>query len=118
MGAMGLPGDLSSASRFVRAAFTKLNAVSGETEAESVGQVFHILDAVAQSRGCCRLGGGKYEISVYSACCNAARGIYYYTTYENRQITAVDLHRENLDGEVLVSYPMCAQQQFRLQNGT
>lgn len=118
MGAMGLPGDLSSASRFVRAAFTKCNAVSGETEEESVGQVFHILDAVAQSRGCCRLEEGKYEITVYSACCNADRGIYYYTTYENRQITAVDLHRENLDGETLLSYPMHTKQQFRLQNGT
>lgn len=53
MGALGLPGDLSSASRFVRAAFTRLHSVSGEGEADSVGQFFHILGAVEQQNGCC-----------------------------------------------------------------
>ena len=51
MGALGLPGDLSSASRFVRATFTKLNSISGESEVESISQFFHILSAVAQRRG-------------------------------------------------------------------
>ena len=51
MGALGLPGDLSSASRFVRAAFTRLHSVSGEGEADSVGQFFHILGAVEQQNG-------------------------------------------------------------------
>lgn len=32
MGAIGLPGDLSSASRFAKVAFTKLNSVSGDSE--------------------------------------------------------------------------------------
>ena len=44
------------------------------------------------------------------------RGIYYYTTYENRQITGVDMHREDLDGSALASYPLITQQQFRFQN--
>ena len=50
MGALGLPGDLSSASRFVRVAFTRLNSRSGEGEADSVGQFFHILGSVEQQR--------------------------------------------------------------------
>ena len=106
MGALGLPGDVSSASRFVRAAFTKLNSVSGTSENENVSQFFHILGSVEQIRGCVRLEHGQQEITVYSSCCNADKGIYYYTTYENRQITAVSLHRENLDGAQLVSYPL------------
>ena len=97
MGGLGLPGDLSSQSRFVRVAFTKLNSLSGTDEAESVSQFFHILGAVDQQRGCCHLGEGKYEITLYTSCCNADRGVYYYTTYDNHQITAVDLHRENLE---------------------
>jgi len=116
MGALGLPGDLSSMSRFVRAAFTRLNAVSGETEGESVSQFFHILGSVEQQRGCVRTGENRYETTVYSSCCNLDKGIYYYTTYENRQITAVDLHREDLDGCRLVSYPLVEGQQIRLQN--
>ena len=106
MGAMGLPGDLSSASRFVRAAFVKLNSVSGDGEEESVAQFFHILGSVAQQQGCVRLGEGKYERTVYSCCCNTDRGIYYYNTYENCGLTAVELHRENLDGNHLSAYPM------------
>lgn len=116
MGAMGLPGDLSSASRFVRACFTKLNSVSESSEEESVSQFFHILDSVAQTRGCAHLEGDKYEMTVYSSCTNTDRGIYYYKTYENSQITAVDLYRENLEGNCLISYPMILEQQIRRQN--
>ena len=113
MGAMGLPGDLSSQSRFVRAAFVRANSRSGESEAESVSQFFHILGSVEQQRGCCELDNGKYEITLYTSCCNADKGIYYYTTYENSQITAVDMHKEDMDGTELVSYPLVKEQQIR-----
>ena len=114
MGAMGLPGDLSSQSRFVRAAFTRLHSVSGESEEQSVSQFFHILGSVNQTRGCCDTGEGGLEFTQYTSCCNADKGIYYYTTYENRQISAVDLRREDLDGSALVQYPLvCGQQIFR-----
>lgn len=115
MGAIGLPGDLSSQSRFIKAAFTKLNSVSGESEEESVSQFFHILYSVYQQRGCVRLGD-KYEITQYSSCCNANRGIYYYTTYENSSITAVNMNRENLDSTNLISYPLIKKQKINMQN--
>lgn len=115
MGGLGLPGDLSSQSRFVRAAFTRLQSLSGSTEEESVSQFFHILESVNQTRGLCRLDEG-YEITIYTCCCNATRGIYYYTTYGNHQISAVDLHRENLEGSALVFYPLVTTQQIRFQN--
>ncbi len=116
MGALGLPGDLSSQSRFVRAAFTKLNSVCDGSEMGSVSQFFHILDTVSQTRGCCRLQGSKYEITIYSSCCNASRGIYYYTTYDNRSINAVDMHRENLNSHQLVSHPLILCQNPYIQN--
>lgn len=116
MGGLGLPGDLSSASRFVRAAFTRLNAVSGDTESESVSQMFHILGSVAQQRGCVRVGQEGYEITQYTSCCNTDRGIYYYTTYENSRITGVDMHRENLESGELSSYPLIRGQQICMQN--
>ncbi|WP_308796402.1 choloylglycine hydrolase [Agromyces silvae] len=117
MGAIGLPGDLSSASRFVKAVFTKMNSVAGESESESISQFFHILGSVAQQRGCVHVGDdGKFEITIYSSCCNADRGILYYTTYENSQITAVDMHNEDLDGSALVEYPMVKSQHVLAQN--
>lgn len=106
MGALGLPGDLSSQSRFVRAAFVKLNSLSGTSERESVSQFFHILGAVDQPRGCCDLGDGQHEITIYTSCCNACRGVYYYTTYDNCQISAVNLHGENLDNSDLICFPL------------
>lgn len=116
MGAMGLPGDLSSPSRFVKAAFTKMNSLSGDSESESVSQFFHILGAVEQQRGCVRMGEGQYEITIYTSCCNADKGIYYYTSYENHQITAVGMHREDLESTGLVSYPLVKGQQILWQN--
>ena len=106
MGGIGLPGDLSSVSRFVKAAFTKLNSISGWSESESISQFFHILGSVAQQRGCVCMQEGKYEITIYSSCCNLEKGIYYYKTYDNHSITAVELHKENLDGEELICYPL------------
>lgn len=116
MGALGLPGDLSSQSRFVRAAFTKMNSLSGNSERESVNQFFHILGAVEQQRGCCNVGDGKFEITNYTSCCNGDKGIYYYTTYDNHQITAVDMHRENLEGVNLVRYTLIYGEQIKMQN--
>lgn len=117
MGAIGLPGDLSSASRFARAAFTKLNSVSGDGEAESVSQFFHILGSVEQQRGCCEVRDGKYEITLYTSCCNADRGIYYYKTYDNSRISAVNMNKEELNSENLIKYAVITTQSIYYQNG-
>jgi choloylglycine hydrolase len=115
MGAIGLPGDLSSASRFVRAAFTLQNSVCTDGENESVSQFFHILDCVAQTRGSARVGN-DFEITYYSSCCNTNKGIYYYKTYENSQISAVDLRKEDLNGKSLFRFPLITTQQINIIN--
>ncbi len=105
MGSLGLPGDFSSASRFVRVAFTKSLSVRPDEPISAVSQFFHILDSVAQPEGCVSINK-KYEKTIYSSCCDTSKKIYYYTTYDNRQITAVDLYNENLDESALCCYPM------------
>ena len=116
LGTCGLPGGLDSASRFVRAAFTARCARPCTDTAEDVEQFFHLLDAVAQTDGCCRLPDGSYEKTLYSCCCDTRRGVYYYTTCHNRAITAVELHRENLEGSAVVSYPLLTAQRITHQN--
>lgn len=106
MGAMGLPGDFSSSSRFVKAAFLRAHSCSGSSEREGVHQFFHLLNAVAQVRGAVQLDSGDYELTLYSSCCNADEGIYYYTTYENSAITAVRLHDADLEGDHVLSFPL------------
>ena len=116
IGAFGLPGDLTSQSRFIRAAFTCRNSVSGEGEEESVGQFFHILHSVEQTKGVSKLGEDRYEVTLYTSCCNADKGIYYYTTYNNNQITAVDMHKTDLDSAEIFRYPVEDRQSICFRN--
>ena len=115
MGALGLPGDLSSMSRFIRASFVKMNSVSKETETESISQFFHILKSVEMPRGCVELNNDLYEITIYSSCCNTDKGIYYYTTYDNSHINAVDMNRVDLNSNKLIWYPLEKFQEIKYQ---
>lgn len=103
MGALGLPGDFSSASRFVRAAFVKENSVAGS---DDISQFFHILSSVAMPRGSIVMHDGRHEITLYSCFCDTQNGIYYYTTYDNSRITAVDMKKFPLDTEQVIAFPL------------
>ena len=115
MGAIGLPGDLSSVSRFIRATFTKLNSVCNQTEESSVSQFFHILGSVVQTNGCCNTNNG-FEKTIYTSCCNTDQCIYYYTTYENHQITAVNLNHQDLNSNLLFQFPLHMRQNILFLN--
>lgn len=116
MDLLGLPGDFSSPSRLVKTVFAKRYSVCGETEEESVTQFFHILGYVNTPTGFIKVDDGKEYKTVYTSCCNTEKGIFYYKTYENSQICAVDMHRENLDGKSLISYPLVTKQQINRIN--
>ncbi len=98
LGAVGLPGDVSSKSRFVRGAFNLKNAVRSGEERADVGQFFHVLGSVEMVKGACVTDEGTFDITGYSACINLDRGLYYYTSYQNRRISCVDMHRADLNG--------------------
>ena len=102
-----LPGDLSSPSRFRRAAFTKSHAKTEGT----VSDFFHILDTVTQVPGC---NGEMF--TRYTSCCAPGEGRYYYTTYENRRISTLDMHREDLSGNALLRYSLLTRENIRLLN--
>lgn len=115
MGAIGLPGDLTSPSRFVRAAFVKLNSVCEENDAASISQFFHILGSVTQQEGCARVGDA-FEKTIYTSCCNTDKGIYYYTTYENSQITGISMHNVDINNTRVSVFPLVTEPQIRMQN--
>ena len=105
MGAIGLPGDWSSPSRFVRGAFVLQNAQSEEMG--DIVQFFHILNAVQMPRGCVRLGNECYEVTLYSSCCDLKEGIYYYKTYENQTVKKVVIFSQTLVGTGLQRLQIC-----------
>ena len=115
MGAIGLPGDLSSGSRFVKTCFLTQNAVWDEENAKNVYQFLHILYSVYQIKGAVCVGD-QFEITRYTTCANTKRGIYYYTTYENGAVNAVDMFLEDLEQESLISYDLIRSQPLNIQN--
>ena len=103
MGALGLPGDYSSVSRFIRAFFVKENSASEHNEKSNVNQFFHILNSVAMPKGCV-WSADCYEYTRYSCCCNADMGIYYYTTYDELEIRAINMYDVDLNQPCLYTY--------------
>ncbi len=101
-GALGLPGDWSSRSRFVRAAF----ALSHTQPFDDVAAFFRAIGTVEVPRGCVRLHDGGLVFSRYTCCMDMKNGVYYYKTYDDSRITAVDMRSEKLDGNGLASYPI------------
>ena len=74
LGAFGLPGDCSSASRFIRAAFVKSNSVCENSKLAEINQFFHILGSVEQQRGCVKVKD-DYKLTVYTSCCDLDEGV-------------------------------------------
>ncbi len=116
MGSIGLPGDNSPTSRFVRTCFNRANSLCGDSEEDSVSQFFHILDNVWMVRGSTMLKGSVCNTTTYACCMNVFKGVYYYKTYSNSQLTAVRLTEENINAPGPTFYPLEEQQQVRYVN--
>ena len=99
-------GVLTNNPSFDKQLFALNNSVSSRNEVASVNQFFHILNTVEQVRGCCEVKENEYEITIYTSCINATQGIYYYTTYNNHQINAVAMHKEDLESHELITSPL------------
>lgn len=97
LGALGLPGDWSSPSRFVRAAFVRFRYAENVQWGGKI-DFFHMLEAVTVPKGCVE-GDSGFQYTVYACCCDTAKRTYSFTTYENREIITVSL--QNLDGDML-----------------
>ena len=102
LGGFGLPGDFSSASRFVRAVFLRSHTV-GE---EPVSRFFHIMDSLAVPLGAVITDEYRPVATVYTSCIDTEKGIYYFTTYGNRRIRAVSLTEELCKKDTLSLFDM------------
>ena len=116
MGMIGLPGDVTPTSRFVRATFNKFNSITDEDEESCVSQFFHILDSVSMIKGSVITKENKYDMTTYSSCINASKGIYYFKTYYNNQIQAVTLKKSNIHGDRLDIYELPEKQNIQYLN--
>lgn len=105
-GTFGLPGDVTSPSRFVKTTFLKLVSKSSHNEKSNVNQFFRILDNVSFVRGEAMRESGNYEITIYSSCVNVHKLIFYYKTYNNSTVNALDVKKLNLNVSKLYMYSL------------
>ena len=104
LGAVGLPGDYSSASRYARAAFLKRYLRAESDEAARVSAVLSLLGAVAPPRGSVLDEEGRAHYTTYSCCMDVSAGRYYLKKADKLGISSVVLTPSFLDGERLVSF--------------
>lgn len=109
-GGVGLPGDATSPSRFVRAAFYRANsrpfAEAGEGEGRGEGedeadvaeqdaaQMFHMLSAVEMVKGGVLTEEGRPCYTRYACCIDADAGVYYLKRYGCLGVEKFTLHRQ------------------------
>ena len=106
LGERGLQGDLSSVTRFGRAAFYKTRTVVGDNAEEAVRDFFHLMATVSVPKGAVCTAEGDVPCTQYTACADTSTGAYFYTTYGCPRIRAVTLRDKNLDGDTLFTTPL------------
>jgi len=89
--ANGLPGDWSSASRFVRAAFAAKHAPVEESDTARVASLLRLLHTVTVPRGCVRTAEGRCHTTVYTCCYDTVGQAYHYTTVDDPTVHTVPL---------------------------
>lgn len=113
LGTHNLPGGMDSASRFVRATFTKYNTVWAKTdELSNVTELFHIMHSVEQQSGSDQVADNpaNFEYTIYTVGYNLDQGQLYNTTYTNNQINHVDLNKIDAQGDQMITYPFVEEQ--------
>lgn len=116
LGSRNLPGCMDAESRFVRVAFNKFNAPVADTEEENIYTYFHILHSAEQQKSLDQVGPDSFEYTIYSDGTNLDKGIFYYTTYTDKQIKVVDMNKEDLDSKHLITFDMLTKTCFNYQN--
>ena len=104
LGGVGLPGDFSSPSRFVRAVFVK-NHISSDG-AGRVERFFHTMRSVFVPRGCVITDDGREVETVYTSCIDLETLTYHFTTYARSEIRSIPL--QNVGGKRLFRFPLNA----------
>lgn len=115
-GTLGIPGDFASVSRFVRSAYIRANMPEIDNDISAITQFFHMLDYVKMVKGGVITQEGLEDLTLYSSCMDQEKGIYYYKTYDNNRINAVDMKKEKLDSNELKIFEYVNTQDINYQN--
>lgn len=115
LGALHLPGDYSSSSRFVKTLFIKNNMEMFNNEFDNVKAFFNCLESVKMIKGIVITDKG-YEYTRYTSCINLNKSLLYYKTYDNPYINVIDMYLEDIDSSKLIHHELITSFKISKQN--
>lgn len=111
-GMLGMPGDFTPPSRFVRAVAFSQSVLPSKTGDDAVLEAFHILNQFDIPKGSARdrekdaNGNIVADYTLWTAASDLKQMRYYFRTYENSQIRMLDLMKMAIDGPDIVTISM------------
>ncbi len=108
-GLLGIPGDFTPPSRFVRAAILSRAALAGDDGPTAVEQAFHVLSSFDIAKGDIRQdasGQGEADYTQWTCASDTKNRVFYFHTYDDRRIRRIDLDKVNLDAPQVLSIPL------------
>jgi len=111
-GMLGLPGDFTPPSRFVRAVAFSQSVFKPKTGDDAVLEAFHVLNQFDIPKGAAREhekdehGNILADYTIWTAASDLKAKRFYFRTYENSQIRMVDLMKMNLDAKDITKISM------------
>ena len=98
---IGLPGDYTSQSRFIKTLFIKNNIKLTNNYNDTLYHFFEILNQVKMLKGIVLTNKG-YEYTRYTSCMDLNNIIYYYKTYNSNNINKITLKDYNINSNELI----------------
>lgn len=108
-GMMGLPGDFTPPSRFIRAFVLSRYAMQNADAISTVGQVFHILNQFDIPKGAIQQSNNghiTYNYTQWTSAADLAHSIYYIHTENNRRVRYIDLNKQDLNAKQITYIPL------------
>jgi len=111
-GMLGMPGDFTPPSRFVRAVAFSQSVFPSKTGDDAVLEAFHVLNQFDIPKGAAREhekdehGNVLADYTIWTSASDLKTKRFYFRTYENSQIRVVDLMKMNLDAKEIVTISM------------
>jgi choloylglycine hydrolase len=121
-GMLGMPGDFTPPSRFVRAAAFSQSVLEPKTGDDAVLTAFHILNNFDIPKGAAREvhkdehGNILADYTLWTSANDLKAKRFYFRTYEDSRIRMVDLTKMNLDAKAIVTFPMHGEETFQPLN--
>jgi len=112
-GMLGLPGDFTPPSRFVRAVAFAKSALPVDSARDGVLQAFHILNQFDIPKGAARgveQGEPVADYTLWTSAADLTNGRYYFRTFDNSRIRMLELQATDADAQGITTIAIAGEE--------